>query len=64
MSPSADQIQHLRLDRASETALQAFATLGTNDGISAYAACLREDDLLGKVLADIFNSIPEKTPST
>lgn len=60
-SPSEEQMKYLRLDLASEKALQAFATLGANDGVEAFRLCQDPQNEDGKVISAIFLTMPETT---
>lgn len=58
-APSEEQMKYLRLDLASEKALQAFASLGASDGVEAFRLCQDETNADGKLISGIFMSMPE-----
>lgn len=58
-APSEEQMKYLRLDLATDKALQAFASLGANDGVEAFRLCQDETNPDGKLISGIFMSMPE-----
>lgn len=57
--PSEEQMKYLRLDLASDKALQAFASLGANDGVEAFRLCQDPQNEDGKMISSIFTAMPE-----
>lgn len=56
-APSTDQIPHLKMDLASDKALQAFTSLGANDGLRAYRLIHDKGDPNGQLINRLFDGM-------
>jgi hypothetical protein len=46
------------MDLATEDALNSFAAFGSEDAVAAYALCQQQDNPEGRIISDIFSSMP------